>query len=287
VIVEFSVPAVSILVPVFNERPSVLRDSLESIVEQTFSNFECLVIDESTESQSSEICAEVCDRDSRFKHIRPSSRLGLAGSLNLGIQSALGGLIARADSDDICARNRLELQVSFLNANKEVDIVGCCLEIVDTLGRTIAFRDYPLRHSQIAKRFQFTTPVAHPALLMRRSVFERHGSYDSSFKYAEDLDMFLRFLNGGVVFANIPQRLLAYRQDDPRRSIEHWKMAIRARLTNFSQNFLFYRIIGLFLIFGWLLIPNFIKKNLFYRLTMSNKRPNFISGSKNENFPEM
>jgi glycosyltransferase involved in cell wall biosynthesis len=272
VIAEFGVPAVSILVPVFNERPTVLRDSLDSIAKQTFSDFECLVIDESTESQSAEICAEVCDQDSRFRHIRPRSRLGLAGSLNLGIQSALGGLIARADSDDISARNRLELQVAFLNANEEVEIVGCCLEIVNTSGRTIAFRDYPLKHSQIAKSFQFTTPVAHPALIIRRRVFERYGFYDSGFKYAEDLDMFLRFINRGVIFANLPHYLIKYRQDDPRRSIGHWKMAIWARIRNFRHKLMFYRIAGLFLIFGWLLIPRFLKKVLFYRIAMNSKQ---------------
>lgn len=107
------VPLISVIIPTFNENVKFLRASLESVRTQTLTDFECIVIDESTNSEAASVCRRFCSENSRFQYIRPNKRIGLAGSLNLAISQARGKLIARFDSDDVCMPNRLELQAAF------------------------------------------------------------------------------------------------------------------------------------------------------------------------------
>ena len=97
-------PLVSIIVPCMNEDPKILTESLVSIRNQTYKNFECILVDESTYRYISDFCESFCKENAVFIYIHPEKRIGLAASLNLGIKVSSGGLIARFDSDDICRR---------------------------------------------------------------------------------------------------------------------------------------------------------------------------------------
>ena len=83
-------PRVSVIVPAFNESVTVLEESLASLMDQTFDDFECIVVDESTHPDLAQACESICARDARFRYVHPSQRLGLPGSLNLGISIARG-----------------------------------------------------------------------------------------------------------------------------------------------------------------------------------------------------
>ena len=218
-----STPTISIVVPCFNEQPEVLERSLNSLKIQTFCDFECIVIDESTFIQSAEACKAICNSDERFRYIRPETRLGLAGSLNLGISAARGRYIARFDSDDICMPHRLEEQVLYLDNNPEIGVLGGHLAIVDENERFTALRHYPLNHKAIERRFHLNNAMAHPTVMMRRSVIEAHGAYDPKFKFAEDLELWLRLINKDVQFANIDSVLVHYRQQSSNRSASNWR----------------------------------------------------------------
>src|SRR5947209_8445890 len=108
-------PTVTVVVPSFNEEPHIVRASLESVRAQSFTDFECIVVDESTRPELAAACREICSEDSRFIYVHPTERLGLPKSLNLAISKARGQLIARFDSDDVCMPERLGLQVAFLD----------------------------------------------------------------------------------------------------------------------------------------------------------------------------
>jgi glycosyltransferase involved in cell wall biosynthesis len=260
-------PRVSIVVPSFNEAPPVIAASLASLRAQTMDDFECFVIDESTDESRALACREFCETDPRFIYIHPSERLGLAGSLNLGLSRARGALIARFDADDLCKPERLALQAAFLDAHPTVDVVGGALEVIDENGAHRAVRHYPLEHFDIARRMQLTNAIAHPTVMYRRAVVERHGGYDTSFRYSEDLDLWLRWLNAGVRFANLPQVLVRYRQQLTRRNTLHWRYNLRARTRNFGRSFVLRRAAGIGCIAMWSALPAAVQESVF-RLLM-------------------
>ncbi len=261
-------PRVTFVVPSFNEPAQIISQSLASVAAQTFDDFECLVVDESTDPQAAANCRALCAQDPRFRYLRPERRLGLAGSLNLGIAQARGELIARFDSDDLCLPDRLAKQVSFLAEHPEVDVLGGGLEIIDEDGRTLAFRSYPQTHDGIERRMHFTTTIAHPTVMMRRRVIEACGGYNPEFRFAEDLDLWLRLLNHGVQFANLPLVLVRYRQQNTRRSSRHWRFNLRARTRNFGLRRLPQRLLGLAAIALWSSLPDTLQERIFHRLVL-------------------
>lgn len=263
-------PLVSVVVPSFNEDPHIVRASLESVRSQTFTDFECIVVDESTQPELAEACRVVCAEDSRFIYVHPSERLGLAKSLNLAISKARGRLIARFDSDDICMPDRLALQVAFLNAYPEISVVGGALDIISNEGNLLAHRTYPQTSIAIAKGMQITTTIAHPTVMFRKEAIEHHGGYNPDFRFAEDLDMWLRWMNAGLCFANLPQVLVRYRQENTRRDHHHWNFNLQARISNFSGKHWFRRVVGIFCIAAWVAMPKSVQEQIFKALLLRN-----------------
>lgn len=265
---DSSAPKVTVVVPAFNEPPHVLEQSLDSVATQTFRDFECLVIDESTQPESRDACIAMCARDPRFRRIQPPKRIGLAASLNLGITQARGELIARFDSDDLCLPNRLEQQVAFMDGHPEVGVLGGGLEIMDEAGHTLAFRSYPTNHEAIERRLHFTTPVAHPTAMLRRHAVLQLGGYNTSFRFAEDLDLWLRMINQGVRFANLPEVLVRYRQQHTRRNPLHWRFNLRARTHNLRWRQLPLRMLGLCAIGLWTAVPDGLQERVFHGMLL-------------------
>ena len=259
-------PRVSVIVPAFNEPAHILRASFASLREQSLADFECLVVDESTDPERAGACEDCCTEDRRFTYIRPALRIGLPASLNLALRQAQGELIARFDSDDLCNPDRLRHQVAFLDANAGVSVLGGALEVIDEEGRTIAFRRYPLGHLAIAHGMQFTSTIAHPTVMFRRSAALSHGAYDASFRYSEDLDLWLRWLNAGLRFANLPDVLVRYRQKSVVRNRLHWRCNLRARVRNFAVHDPLRRAAGIVGIGAWMLVPSGLQEIAFRAL---------------------
>jgi glycosyltransferase involved in cell wall biosynthesis len=257
-------PAVSWVIPCFNEKIEILIKSLSSIKEQSFVDFECIVIDESTNQEIADFCREFCKSDPRFIYFHPEKRLGLAASLNMGIEKARGVLIARFDSDDVCRLDRLSQQVHFLNTNPAVSVLGCAIEIIDESGKLISTRVYPQNHDEIEKKFIFSSALAHPAVIFRKDLLgDAGGLYDTSFIFSEDLDLWLRLLNKGVKFANLPDPLVQYRQHHTSRHKIHWKFNIKARLSNISRPYAIRKLIGVLGIAIWSYLPRDVQQFLF------------------------
>ena len=265
-------PHVSVIIPAFNEPVATLTESLESVRAQTFTDFECIVVDESTDPEAAAACAEFCSTDTRFTYVHPATRLGLAASLNLGISLARAPLIARFDSDDLCMARRLELQVAFMVTHPDVGVLGGAIEIMSDDGETIAFRSYPADDAEIRRKFHMTSAIAHPAVMIRKELIALHGGYDPAFRFSEDLDLWLRLLNKRVRFANLGDILIRYRQQDTRRNSLHWRYNIKARLKNFTMRHSLPRLAGLCGIVIWGSLPGFFQKKLFHSLLLRNDR---------------
>ena len=265
------VPLVTIVIPSFNEAPEIVRASLESIRAQTFKDFECIVVDESTLPELAEFCRALCAEDHRFIYMHPTERLGLPKSLNLAISKARGQLIARFDSDDICMPKRIELQVTFLGVHPEISAVGGAMEIISNEGKFIGYRSYPQTSKEIAKAMQLTNAIAHPTVMFRKSVIDLAGGYNPCYRYCEDLDLWLRWINAGLIIGNLPEVLVQYRQDNSRRDNLNWRYNLRVRLANFKPQYFIRRIIGIFCIAVWVTLPCWLQEKIYKLILFSGR----------------
>ena len=264
-------PKVSILIPSFNEAPATIRESLDAIKAQIFQDYECLVIDESTDPVKAMAIQDECANDPRFRYLHPDYRLGLAGSLNLGLGLARGAFLARCDADDISLPDRLDLQVQYLDNHPEVGVLGGAMEIIDDNGCTTGLRAYPLRHEDIESSMMLTNAMAHPTVMFRRDLPERYGAYDPAFKFSEDLELWLRWLNAGVRFANLPDTLLKYRQQVTSRHSDNWRFNLMARKRHYNKRRLLLRTAGIVGVAVWSRIPKPMQEYLFRAVMFSRK----------------
>ena len=203
-------PKVSIVMPVYNGAKHI-RESMDSIVAQTFMDWEFLVINEfGSDDGSAEIVKEYEEKDERFRLIQNTERLGLAESLNLGFRLAQGEYIARLDADDLAHPERLEKQVKFMDDNKDIGICGTYQhhfgENIDWVHRS------PVTPEACKARLLFNCVLCHSTLMLRRkTVMENELFYDNHF-LAEDYELWCR---ASIVtkIANIPEILGEYRWD--------------------------------------------------------------------------
>jgi hypothetical protein len=201
-------PAVSVVMPVYNGE-SFLRDAVDSVLTQTLAEFELIVIDDGSTDSTPEILAGYAAQDQRvLVHRQPNS--GRAIALNRGFAVARAPFVARLDADDLAVTHRLEHQRQFLLEHPEVAVVGGAITFVDRAARSFAEVRYPLADVEIRKALEHTTPLAHPAVMLRRDAFDRVGGYRVQFKVAEDIDLWLRLAVENS-FANLPEPVTRYR----------------------------------------------------------------------------
>lgn len=255
--------SISIIIPVYNVDTIILSKSFESITNQTFRNFEAIIIDDSTKIETSQFCIKYCKFDNRFQYIRPEKKMGLVNALNLGIKNSNFDLVARFDSDDICNLDRLYKQITFMKNNQEIDVLGGNIEVINSKDDYLYTRKYPIKHRDIARSMHIICPIAHPTVLYKKEVIVNNGYYDNNFKYAEDIDLWLRLLSTGVKFANLNIPLIKYRQDTLVRNKDHYKYFLKARRKNFSLKYLPFNILGIFMLLIIIYTPDSLL-NLYY-----------------------
>lgn len=202
-------PLISVLCCVYNGE-KYLAQALESILGQTFPDWECVLIDDGSTDSTPEILARFAARDPRLRICRNERNLGLAGSLNRALSLARGTYIVRMDADDVSRRDRLERQLAFMERHPEISLASCTVFPWD--GRQVFPRpDLRLGSpDQIRALFLFFNPVAHPGVIARAQDVKRLG-YDPALTCTEDLDLWLRMLEEGLSLAVQKEYLLLYR----------------------------------------------------------------------------
>jgi hypothetical protein len=158
---------------------------------------------------------------------------------------------------------RLELQIAFLKLHPEISAVGGAMDIISTEGKLIAHRSYPLMPNEIASAMQLTNAIAHPTVMFRKEAIDNYGGYNPCYRYCEDLDLWLRWMNAGLLFGNLSQVLVQYRQDNSRRDHLNWRYNLRVRLSNFSSQHLIRRIIGIACIAAWVAVPGKLQEIIY------------------------
>lgn len=195
---------ISIILPVFNGMRTI-SNTLESILVQTYSNFEVLVIDDGSTDDTLAIVTGFSDP--RIKIIRNKRNLGLIPTLNKGLDLACGKYIARMDADDVMHPNRLKIQYEFMESHPGVDICGAFMNL-KSYGKKIGIIQHGISYDDVKAELLFNSPIPHPLFFIRT---ERIGSlrYNESYKYCEDYEFLSNFLIDRVG-RNIPKYLLDY-----------------------------------------------------------------------------
>jgi len=218
---------VSVVMPCYNEAP-FLSESIQSILNQSYENFELIIIDDCSIDSSRKIISQFCDF--RIKYFRNDTNKKIVYSLNRGLRQAQGNYIARMDADDISLPSRLEKQVDFLKSNKNIDICGTWARSfgADSQMKWI----YPLKSNEIKLNMMFENSIAHPSVMFRSDVFSDIGSlYSDEYAYCEDYYLWSnKLLN--LNFANIPDILLLKREypTGPRSSYKEIQIQNARRL---------------------------------------------------------
>lgn len=227
-------PAVSIILPVFNGQES-LASALDSLISQTFRDFELIVIDDGSTDQSQAVLRAYGERDGRVK-LYSQANEGLARTLNRGIQLAQGSYFARMDADDISCPERLARQVAFLDTHPEIGVVGTWVKTIGD-GVEEVWR-YPVRDDGIRSQLLFNSSLAHPTVVLRQAVLAAVGGYNGHCTVAEDYELWSR-LAAYTQFANLPQVLLLYRRHPTQKGAQEYQLGtMQVTAATIHQKFL-------------------------------------------------
>lgn len=206
-------PAISVIMPAYNCE-AFIRESVESILSQTFTDFEFFIIDDASTDRTVEIIKEY--NDTRINLIVKPANTGYTDSLNMAIKFAKGKYIARMDADDISLPDRLSRQYDYL---RQHDDVGICGTNITFFGSKSGLSKYLENHSDIIKNLGFSCPFAHPTVMMQKKIFTEHALYyDKNFEPAEDYDLWIKILSV-TKGHNIQIPLLKYRAHEKQISV--------------------------------------------------------------------
>ena len=192
--------------PVYNSALFVNR-AVRSILNQSESNFELIVVDDGSIDSSMECLKKICDR--RIQILELGENRGISHALNMGIKLARGEFIARMDADDMAHPERLYLQKQFMQKNEDIGVLGTAFRVFGDAWPKVV--QPPGDHESIKAAMVFSTPIGHPTAMMRSQIFNKNGfSYDERYNGAEDYELWTRLITR-FKFANLPRTLLKYR----------------------------------------------------------------------------
>lgn len=200
-------PRVSVLMPVFKPHARYLREAVDSVRAQTLGDWELVVVEDPPATAGALLNSY---GDTRIRHHVRGVRASLADALNDGLSLCRAEYVARLDGDDICAPDRLEKQLAYLESHPATAVVGSSQTIIDEEGRVIGRRRSPLTANDVARAMRRYNCIAHPAVMFRRDAILAAGGYMSGVK-PEDYDLWCRLLKRGDGIENLPEDLLRYR----------------------------------------------------------------------------
>ncbi len=202
-------PKVSVVMPVYDAE-KYLREAIESILNQTFKEFEFIIIDDDSVDESWGIIQEYADRDERIIASKNKKNLGIAGNRNRGLSLMKGRYVVWQDADDISIPTRVEKQYEFMEENPEVGIVGGYLQFFNEK-RDLSIRKYTLDDKSLRKTIFRYSPVAEPGAMIRKKCLDELGGYNLRYPPAADLDMSFR-IGSKYKFANLQEVVIKYRE---------------------------------------------------------------------------
>lgn len=247
-------PLVSVIMPVYNAG-NFLNGAVKSILNQTYNNFELLIIDDaSTDNAPSHFLKEIVGRDSRVRLIIHSKNKGLVATLNEGLQLSQGNYIARMDSDDLCETNRLEKQMRFFQKNPDIVVLGSMYIRLNERDEIISVEPTPIMCKDVAFGLNIKNCFCHGSIMInRKGVPPALLKYSSKYPHAEDYELWLRLSSNGLKLANLPEPLYYWRSHQESTSIlndEEQKKSVQKIITSTNKQRLKFGFFEIFL-FAW------------------------------------
>jgi glycosyltransferase involved in cell wall biosynthesis len=208
---------ITVLMPVYNGEKT-LKVAIESILSQSYQNFEFLIINDGSTDDTETILKSLTDP--RIIVIKNRQNLGIIKTLNNSLELIKTKYIARFDCDDVSDNSRLKKQLNFLENHPSVDIVGCQLNYVDQRGEYIGKTSFKLDHKSIKCSALFGSPIAHPGVMFKTSKFDLYNlRYNKAYEQAEDYELWQRALEL-LEFSNIDEPLVNYQISEKALSLE-------------------------------------------------------------------
>ena len=203
-------PRISILMSIYNETIKQIRESIDSVLRQTYSDFEFIIIlDNPDYSEAIDLLSDYKKFDSRISYYVNEANIGLALSMNVAASKAEGIYYARMDADDIAEPTRLEREIAVLNTGN-YDFVFCDFSFIDENGNVMEKDTYIFNDNQIPKLLPLRNIIHHPTVMFTADIFNGVGGY-RNYVCAQDYDLWLRMLNANCRFHMVKEKLMKYR----------------------------------------------------------------------------
>ncbi len=270
-------PLISVIMPVYNAG-NFLVDSIESILKQTYDNFEFIIVDDGSTDNSWQIIKDYAKEDSRIKSFKNKKNLGVSVTSNFAISKTKGKYIARMDADDVSFPTRFKKQLNFLQKNKDTIAVGGQCIVIDEQNQIIGRKRFPTKHEKLKKMIFKAVPIQQPSLMINTSLLPNDFNwYSPACTSAEEIDVLFKLMKFGQI-ANLNDWVLFYRYRpnslshiNPKRTF--W-LTIKSRFKAVQQGFrptpaaIFINLAQIIIIS---LLPNKIITKLWYLLRGINQ----------------
>lgn len=261
----------------FKEDPDHLRESLKSMMEQTVSPKEIILVKDGPLTEDLEKVINEFKNSEILKVVALEKNVGLGEALNIGLKNCTNDLIARMDSDDISVAHRCENQLKVFNKNKELSVVGSSVaEFIENSNNVLAYKKSKTTHEEIKREIKYKNPMNHPTVMFKKSDVQKVGSYKPWF-LNEDYFLWIRMLHQGFEFQNLSEPLVKMRITNEtyfRRG--GWKYYITQKklfdymLSIKMINILEYSYNNLIRFVVRILISNKLRKKLYLNLIRKN-----------------
>jgi glycosyltransferase involved in cell wall biosynthesis len=266
---------ISVVMSVYNAE-KYLNEAVDSILAQTYADFELILINDKSTDRSGEILGDYAQKDSRIVILENEENIGLTKSLNRGLAIAKGEYIARMDADDISVPHRFAEQVRFLDEHTDYSFVSSIGRYIDEDGNPEQLRLFPETNEEIYAMMPKVDAVMHPGVMFRREDIAKIGNYCEDFRVVQDYDLWFRGMAAGYKFYNIQEPLVLFRRNDSyntRKSKAYRMVDYRVRKKGYKINKIplhkrVYLIVPLALAY----IPPKIMDKLFYVLKKFDPR---------------
>ncbi|MFW6015694.1 MAG: glycosyltransferase [bacterium] len=253
----------SVVMSVYNAE-KYLSESIESILNQTLTEFDFIIINDKSTDSSLDIIKKYATKDKRIKLINNEKNIGLTKSLNKAINISNGKYIARMDADDIAHLERLEKQYKYLDKHPEVVVLGTSGFTINEDGDIINERNVPLQFKKIKQVLRYVNPMIHPSVMFRKKEIKHIGNYNEVYDKVQDYELWFRCVAQGYKMRNLKERLIYYRSNNAyfeRKSLQYRMTALKIRWGGYNLlKIPYYKRYGVFIPNFLGLTPNFILK---------------------------
>lgn len=233
-------PIVSVIMPVFNAS-KYLPESIESILNQSFADFEFIIVDDASTDSSWSVIKAYAKKDKRIIAIKNPINLGVSLTSNIALSKVKGKFLVRMDADDISFADRIEKELNFLKSNSDVVAVGSQCIVIDENNRVIGNKKFPTQSEKLAEMIFWAIPMQQPSIMVNlQKLPKKFQWYAPNLSSAEDVNLMFRFMRYGNI-ANLPEYLLFYRHLN--NSLSHknpkhtFKLTMQSRLNAIQMGF--------------------------------------------------